>query len=128
MRRQFHGTFLVLLMLIVGCASHPPASHPTGDGEADAGSEEARSYPLVKPVLLMPGKVVSFREQLRFAVLDFGIHPLPVEGTVLEVRRLGVKVGELRVSGPNSASRTVADLVAGQVAPGDEVHPLASPE
>lgn len=83
---------------------------------------------MVQPVLLMPGRIVSVRDRLRFVVVDFGINPLPVPGTVMEVRRDGAMVGKLRVSGPDSGSRTIADLVDGEAAPGDAACPVHAAE
>lgn len=113
---------LAAIILATGCASNPKVSPPGTDADPDVDSEEVR-YPLVQPVLLMPGRIVSVRERLRFVVLDFGIDPLPVPGTPLEVRRDGTVVGKLRVSGPDSGSQTIADLVEGEAAPGDEAVP-----
>ncbi|MCP5523660.1 MAG: hypothetical protein H7A46_19140 [Verrucomicrobiales bacterium] len=71
---------LAAIILATGCASNPKVSPPGTDADPDVDSEEVR-YPLVQPVLLMPGRIVSVRERLRFVVLDFGIDPLQVPGT-----------------------------------------------
>lgn len=89
-----------------------------------AGEEEASGeYPVVKPVLADSGTVVSVNSPLRFVVLDFGFHLLPERGSLLEVYRDGMKVGELRVSGPSRGSTTVADITGGEAQTGDEVRP-----
>jgi hypothetical protein len=108
---------------IAGCAGKPGVSRETDRSPVDATPKEIR-YPLVQPVLLMPGRIVSVRERLQFVVIDFGIHPLPAPGTILEVHRNGGLVGRLRVSGPESGSQTIADLLEGEAAPGDEAHPV----
>jgi hypothetical protein len=109
------------LLLTAGCAGNRDASSaPPG---AVSGGTNTVSYPLVKPVLNLPGRVVGVNAKLRFAVLDFGFNPPPEDQSVLEVVRKGRVVGELRVNGPVSGSLRVADVVRGEVTVGDEVRP-----
>ena len=109
------------LLLAGGCAGN---REPAG-GEAGAlgdGTNTVR-YPLVKPVLKLPGRVLTVNAKLRFAVLDFGFNPVPPDQSLLDVVRAGKVVGELRVNGPTGGSLIVADLVHGEFAPDDEVRP-----
>ena len=54
-------------------------------------------------------------------MLDFPIGHLPANEQIMFVFRQGLKVGELRVTGPHREHNTVADLVAGEARKGDEV-------
>jgi hypothetical protein len=66
------------------------------------------------------GKVASVNA-LRFVVVDFSLSRLPVIDQRLGVYRQGVKVGEIKVSGPSYYNNIVADIVAGEVKVGDQV-------
>jgi hypothetical protein len=46
---------------------------------------------------------------------------LPAIERKLEVYRTGLKVAEVRITGPSRDLNTVADIVAGECQPGDEV-------
>ena len=72
-----------------------------------------------KPVLT--GRVSSFNATGRFVVLNFPVGHLPAMEQRLEVFRQGVKVGEVKVTGPQRDDHIVADLVTGEAASGDEV-------
>lgn len=109
------------LLLAAGCARR--GAEFGGSDAALGDGTNAVHYPLVKPVLKLPGRVVSVNAKLRFAVLDFGLNPPPPDQALLEVVREGKIVGEMRVNGPTQGSFIVADLVRGEVAPGDEVRP-----
>ena len=67
------------------------------------------------------GKVFSVNAALHFAVLDYSLNQVPNIGDRLFVYRQGIKVAEVRVSGPQMNSNIVADIVAGEVKVGDEV-------
>ena len=66
------------------------------------------------------GRVASVNQAGRFVVLRFPIGVMPSVDGRFGVYRQGVKVGELRVSGPQYDNNTVADIVAGDCRVGDE--------
>lgn len=70
---------------------------------------------------MLVGKVVRFSSEGRFVVLNFPIGRLPSVDQKLYVYRQGLKVGEVKVTGPQKDDNTVADLVAGETQVGDEV-------
>jgi hypothetical protein len=57
----------------------------------------------------------------RFAVLNFPIGRMALIDQRAEVYRQGLKVGELRISGPQLDDNIVADILTGEVQPGDQV-------
>jgi len=57
----------------------------------------------------------------RFVVLNFPVGRLPVIDQRLNVYRGGLKVGEVKVTGPQYDDNVVADLVAGDSEIGDQV-------
>jgi hypothetical protein len=71
----------------------------------------------------MPGKVFSVNPNARFAVLTFPIGAMPAPEQRLGVYRQGLKVGEVRVTGLRRDTHAVADIVAGDCLPGDEIKP-----
>ena len=76
---------------------------------------------LVTPDEALRGKVSRCNSAGRFVVLEFPVTHLPSVGQSLFVYREGLKVGELRVTGPQRDDRTVADVTAGEAQVGDEV-------
>lgn len=54
-------------------------------------------------------------------VLGFPIGQMPKIGQTLFLYRLGLKVAEVKVTGPQRDSNIVADLVSGDAQTGDEV-------
>ena len=76
---------------------------------------------IVTPETSLSGKVVKVNTTGRFAVLNFPIGHLPALDQHLVVYRLGLKVGEIKVSGPQLDDNVVGDLVAGTAEAGDEV-------
>jgi hypothetical protein len=137
-------------MLLMGCASHQkarlqePAAPTSAAGEAEAGpSKKSRkksqagspALPAVSGQSLsvtnqgtvltlsstLTGKVAKANVPLRFVVLDFGLDRLPPLAQRLSVYRQGLKVGELKVTGPVMLNNIVADVVTGEANEGDEV-------
>ena len=87
----------------------------------------ATSVPAGKPELIVTpetslmGKVLRVNEPGRFVVLVFPPGRMPELQERLSVYHLGLKSGELRVSGPQLDESVVADVIKGQAAVGDEV-------
>jgi hypothetical protein len=76
---------------------------------------------IVTPDNLLVGKIARVNAEGRFVVLTFPIGHLPTLEQRLSVYRHGLKIGEVRVTGPQLDDSVVGDLVAGEAQPGDEV-------
>ena len=101
--------------LLLGCASKKEGSKPF--------SQPASAKPIITPGGSLPGRVVSVNTNGRFAVLRFPIGEMPQVQDRMNVYRDGLKVGEIRISGPQRDTHTVADVVAGECRVGDQVRP-----
>lgn len=69
------------------------------------------------------GKVATVNTSLRFVVLNFTLNRPPELQQKLSVYRGSLKVGEVKVTGPEMNGNIVADLTAGEAQAGDEVRP-----
>jgi len=69
----------------------------------------------------LSGKVIKLNSEGRFVILNFPIGHLPALEQRLNVYRRGLKVGEIKVTGPQMDDDIVADVVNGEVQVGDEV-------
>ena len=69
------------------------------------------------------GKVATVNAALRFVVLNFTLNRAPELQQKLSVYRGVLKVGEVKVTGPEMNGNIVADLTAGEAQTGDEVRP-----
>ena len=111
--------FMVLMMLLsamVGCSGTK--------GAAEAGQPKqspSSSKVIITPETRLAGKVVTFDADARFAVLNFPIGHMPAVGERLDVYRLGLKVGEIKVTGPQRDDNIVGDVLAGEARKGDDV-------
>jgi len=133
-RRAAHFTrgmrragFLVLgAVLLAGCGmfghssssanSVPPAPIVQATNDASAGEKVT-----ITPETGLEGKVIRVNENARFAVLNFQVGGMPAIGQELGVFRHGLKVAEVKVTGPESMDNTVGDITDGDVQVGDEV-------
>jgi len=77
--------------------------------------------PIVTPDTALAGKIVAVNNPGRFVVVNFPVGRMAAVGQVLSVYRDGLKVGELKVSGPQRDDNIVADLAAGEARVGDAV-------
>jgi hypothetical protein len=116
---------LIALAFGGGCATNhksekESASGPTPGG-GSAGKPAAGSQLLVTPVNAVTGKVATYNSTGRFVVLDFPLGHLPALEQTLFVYRQGLKVGEVKITGPERDNNTIADLVSGEAQRGDEV-------
>ena len=111
----------------------PPAVAPVPPKPAPAGKKpiapkEKKPAPanktpadIVTPNTLLVGKVARFNEAGRFVVLEFPIAHMPGKGQKLFIYREGLKIGEVKITGPQRDDRTVADVTTGEARVGDEV-------
>ena len=76
---------------------------------------------IVTPDNSLSGKVISYNSTGRFLVLNFPDRRLPKVDQTLFLYRSGLKVAEVKVTGPQNEDNTVADLVNGDARTGDDV-------
>jgi hypothetical protein len=76
---------------------------------------------IVTPETGLVGKVETVNQNLHYVVLSFPIGHLPALEQRMSVYRHGLKVGEVKVTGPQIEDNVVADIVEGDSGPGDEV-------
>lgn len=118
---------LLAVLVLVGC-SGKRATPTNASGVRQApppGGIIGRTN--ASPIIVTPaagvvfGKVAHVNASDRFAVLTYPIGRVPPIGKRLSVYREGLKVGELKVTGPQHDPNTVADITAGEARAGDEV-------
>ena len=115
-------TFLILLVAFAvagpGCASkHPPVYSDVPRPAKVA----PPSKPVITPSTAVTGKVVRFNQVGRFAVLNFSLAHMPTLEQTMFVYRNNLKVGEVKVNGPQLDDNVCAELTSGEAAAGDEV-------
>jgi len=75
----------------------------------------------VTPGRATTGRIAAVNPAGRFVVLTFPLGTMPPVEKRLNVYRSGLKVGELKVTGPQLDINIDADIVAGECQVGDEV-------
>src|SRR5262245_9016061 len=102
-----------------GCAGHKADAPPAGT------SSHFTPLPgeklIVTPENGLQGKVAKVNMSGRFVILNFPVGHLPRLEQQLNVYRLGLKVGEVKVTGPQRDDNIVGDLISGEAQAGDEV-------
>jgi hypothetical protein len=76
---------------------------------------------IVTPDNSLTANVVSYNPAGRFVVLGFPVGRMPRLEQGLFLYRNGLKVAEVKVTGPQRDNNIVADLVNGEAQVGDEV-------
>ena len=114
MKTLLLGLVLSLAVVAGGCAGKPqpkfivkPAARNTA--------------PILTPDYAIAAQVVSVNAAGRFVVLSFPTGSLPKVDQPLALYRGGLKVAELRVSGPQEDNHTIADIISGTAQAGDTV-------
>ncbi|HWQ90035.1 MAG TPA: hypothetical protein VN673_00070 [Clostridia bacterium] len=111
------GLAVLVIMLLNGCAKKQPAIHSGALGASGQKSEAL----IVAPDGAVTGKVINVNPKGRYVIVSFPIGQLPALESRFNVYRRGLKVGEIKVSGPRLDDNIVADIRSGEAAPGDEV-------
>jgi hypothetical protein len=109
-------TLVIAGMLAAGCLHHRPAPS----------AKRATPAPVVPQSIVTPdnsltARVVSYNAAGRFVVLGFPVGQMPKSDQSLFLYRDGMKIGEVKISGPQRDNNIVADLVTGEAQVGDEV-------
>lgn len=122
---------LLAWMAAAGCAHkeygalhqpfNPNPSTPLPAPAPHAAPSVTNQQVIITPDTLLTGKVVKVNPGGRFVVLNFPVGHLPGLDQRLNVYHQGLKVGEVKVSGPQLEDDIVGDLVSGGAEVGDEV-------
>lgn len=76
---------------------------------------------VIFPITSGEGTVVKVNKKLRFAVLEFPLHPIPAIGQQLFLYRRGQKMARIQVTGPVRGQTVAADILEGNAEENDEV-------
>jgi hypothetical protein len=114
MRNMTHVFLVAAVVAVAGCASNQEPKY------ADLGTPTPQN-PVVKSADDLTGRIASYNSIGRFAVLNFPVTRMPAVGQTLFVFRDGLKVGEVKVTGPQRDDNIVADLTKGEAQSGDQV-------
>ena len=98
-------------MLAAGCIFHRAKKAPA----------PGTSQTVVTPDQSLSAKVASYNATGRFVVSSFPVSRMPKLDQTLFIYRDGLKVAEVKVTGPQRDNNVVADLVSGDAQAGDEV-------
>jgi hypothetical protein len=109
-------TLVIVGMLAAGCAYHRPA--PSAKRATPAA---VAPQTIVTPDNSLAARVVSYNASGRFVVLSFPPGQMPKLEQSLFLYRDGMKVGEVKITGPQRENNIVADLIAGEAQVGGEV-------
>ena len=107
-----------------GCARSkvgPRAPGPGASGGRAVFAEPPAQRLIVTPATGVMGKVAKVNLGSRFVVVNFAGGQMPALGEILPVYRHGLKVAEVRMSGPQLEENLVGDVVAGEAQLGDDV-------
>lgn len=105
-------------LLVAGCKNTPAGQHANSDAAA---KRKGKSKVEMVPDDALRGRVAMVNPNSRTVILSFPLGWLPAVERRLNVYRGGVKVGEVKVTGPQMDTNIAADLLAGEARPGDQV-------
>jgi hypothetical protein len=117
---------LLFALTLCGCASkriasRPATAQPRAGAPAAATSGSATNQaPIIAPENAVVGRVVLVNPTARFVVLNFPLGRMAAVEQRLNLYRRGLKVGEVKVTGPQREDNIIADLAAGGAEVGDE--------
>ena len=105
-------------MLVAGCSIF----HKTGKTPAAKPEPPPRpSETVVTPDNSLSARVAAYNAVGRFVVLSFPVGRMPKLEQTLFLYRNGLRVAEVKVTGPQRDNNTVADIISGDAQAGDEV-------
>ena len=119
------------LVLATGCAekkaAYPPGSYAPRNSAGTSAASTSGPASVTNNNLIITldasatGKVARVNPSDRFVVLNFPLGHMPSLDQRLSLYRKGLKIGEVKVTGPQQDDNMIADLVAGEAEVGDEV-------
>jgi hypothetical protein len=76
---------------------------------------------IVTPDTSLAGKVVSYNSAGRFVLVNFPVGQMPKVDQTMFLYRNGLKIGEIKITGPQRETITVADVITGDAQVEDDV-------
>jgi hypothetical protein len=123
--RSTYPAAVLGLFLAAGCAENKPAFPPETYAPGMAPASAGPSASITNRDLIVTlesgtfGKVAKV-DASGFVVLNFPLGHIPPRDKQLSLYRRGLKVGEVKVTGPQLDDNTIADVVTGNAVAGDE--------
>jgi hypothetical protein len=111
-------SLLLAGIFVGGCADTDFGPAPKLDHKV---AKTGATAPIVTPDNSLKARVAAYNSVGRFVVLSVSAGDMPKPDQMLFLYRNGLKVAELKVTGPQNENNTVADLVAGDAQIGDDV-------
>lgn len=113
---------VVAALLQTGCASRRGTAAAQPNKKARTQQRlPTPDKPVVRLADDLTGRVQRVNPNGRFAVITFPVGQLPRFEQRLSVYRQDLKVGEIKITGPQLDDSVVADIIAGECAEGDTV-------
>jgi len=119
MKLRFPVCCLLATFVAVGCMHHRVATPPLTPTPGVPPSTNMAT--IVTPDNSLSAKVVGYNSVGRFVVLSFPVGQMPSNGQTFFIYRAGLKVGQIRITGPQQDNDTVADIIEGDAQKGDDV-------
>ena len=108
---------------VAGCRSASQSTGAATAGGRGSGPLSAPEVPRIRPLGGGQGRIVQVQATLRFVVVDFSLNTPPAPDQILQVYREGRLVGEIKAGRIVRDTTVSADIVRGELLPGDEVGP-----
>jgi hypothetical protein len=115
LKMKSNSLFIILLLALAatGCSLFGKHGTPASSAAAPA---------IVTPDSSQEAKVISVNAVGRFVILSFATgQALPKNDQTFFIYRAGLKVAEVKITGPQQENNIVADLVSGDAQVGDTV-------
>jgi hypothetical protein len=113
-------TVMLLGAFAAGGCAHKKAAEQPKSPAPPAGAQTKYQPVTAAPESVAVGKVVLVNRTAQFVVLNFPLGRMAPIDQRLDLYRHGLKVGEVRVTGPQREDNIVADLLAGEAEVGDD--------
>lgn len=110
--------FICAFALLAACATREKTPAPQRT-RAPRGTNALAAT--IRPVYPVSGRIALVNDKARFVIIDFTNSRPPELDQRLSLYRAGVKVAEIKVSGPFRNTTVAADITAGEARYGDEV-------
>jgi len=121
MNLRLLSCLLLTGFVVSGCVLHHSAPPPKPAPTPTVSNTTLAPTPIVTPDTSLAAKVVRYNSVGRFVVLSFPVGQMPQAGQTFFLYRAGMKVGEVKITGPQRDNDTVADLTTGDAQEGDDV-------